>query len=190
MSDPQQVLEQHSLDIQALQASQQRNTDLLEQILQRVAVRPISPIIATELPTLTPAIATNSVGPIMPLPNEYNGDRSTGRNFYNSCLLYISMNGTKFQTDKQKILWVVSLMRTGRAALFANRLMKSWSRGGETSSWNEFALLFEREFFPADEAATARVKLEGTGFYQGKRTVDEYTAGSSSTQQDIRTLWQ
>jgi hypothetical protein len=78
MSNPHQVLEQHTHDIQELQASQKRNTELLEQILQQVASQPVPTQSTTDLPKSIPAISSTAIGPKMPLPNEYNGDRAMG----------------------------------------------------------------------------------------------------------------
>jgi hypothetical protein len=91
-------------------------------------------------------------------PSEFNGDRTKGRAFLNSCEFY-------------------------RAALFADRLMQheSW-RGRKYRSWADFRANFVDEFCPKNEAQLSLAKLETAAcrvaeYYQGKKPVDKYVDG-------------
>lgn len=52
-------------------------------------------------------------------PSEFDGDRSKGRAFLNSCLLYLSFCSKDFPDDQARILWMLSFLKSGRAAVFA-----------------------------------------------------------------------
>src|SRR5262245_33201091 len=50
-------------------------------------------------------------------PSDFDGSRSKGRAFLNSCDLYINLVPHQFSMDEKAIMWAVSFMKTGRAAL-------------------------------------------------------------------------
>ena len=56
-------------------------------------------------------------------PNEFNGDRSKGRAFLNSCELYILLAPQQFADESMMVHWVLTFMKSGRAALFAQRVL-------------------------------------------------------------------
>jgi hypothetical protein len=67
-------------------------------------------------------------------------------------------------------------MKSGRAALFVDRMMCFEARIGSPkfADWSEFCKNFMVEFCLKNETQLALAKLETLGFYQGRRTVDEY----------------
>jgi hypothetical protein len=67
-------------------------------------------------------------------------------------------------------------MKSGRAALFVDRMMRFEARVGSPkfADWNEFRKTFVAEFCPKNETQMALARLETPAFYQGRRTVDEY----------------
>ena len=57
-------------------------------------------------------------------PNEFDGDRLKGRAFLNSCRLYIALCEHQFRDEQAQIHWALSFMKSGRAALHANRILR------------------------------------------------------------------
>jgi hypothetical protein len=116
----------------------------------------------------------HSAGLKAPLPDSFDGSRSNGRFFWDSCVGYMNLYPAQFPDDERRIRWIVLSMKEGRAATFASRLMRRWERGEPVGSFADFALEFEEEFFPANEALEARLRLETESYYQGRKSVDEY----------------
>jgi hypothetical protein len=110
------------------------------------------------------------------LPNEFTGDRATGRAFLNSCELYIRLARSKFVDEPTMVHWALSFMKSGRASLFAHRVLKSEVRSGtpKFATWADFRTSFTAEFCPKNEAQLALAKLETSGYYQARRSVDDY----------------
>jgi hypothetical protein len=67
-------------------------------------------------------------------------------------------------------------MKSGRAAIYANRLLRSEERWGVSkfSSFDTFSTEFVTTFCPENEATNSIMRLESAKYFQGKRTVDEY----------------
>ena len=109
-------------------------------------------------------------------PSDFDGDRTKGRAFINSCVLYMTLCKDKFSDEQVKIHWVLSYMKSGRAATFADRVIRREERLGldNWSSFADFLKEFSADFCPEDEATTARMKLEGKSYFQGRRNVDCY----------------
>ena len=56
-----------------------------------------------------------------PLP--FNGKRENTESFINSCQLYISARPSEFQTEDQKMHWIMSYMQEGSARLWRDYIM-------------------------------------------------------------------
>jgi Retrotransposon gag protein/Zinc knuckle len=168
------------------QARVQQNTlDHILNLLQRLPIpgtpqAPQDPSPAPPAPMVTasaaPAVREPSRGLKPATPNDFDGDRLKGRAFLNSCRLYISLCESQFRDDQAMIHWALSFMKSGRAALYANRILRR-----ETSealpafvSWKGFELDFISKFCPKNEATVALTKLESTRYYQGRKSVDDY----------------
>jgi hypothetical protein len=67
-------------------------------------------------------------------------------------------------------------MREGRANHFAQRAITAFGKrqAYEWADWAAFEAVFRQEFFPVDEDTQALLTLEGTGYFQGKRSMDDY----------------
>jgi hypothetical protein len=130
------------------------------------------------LPTLpTPSIPADLTSNLKAsLPNDFSGDRATGRAFLNSCELYIRLARSKFVDEATMVHWALSFMKTGRASLFAHRVLRSETRTGTPrfTTWAEFRTSFTAEFCPKNETQLALAKLETAGYYQARRSVDDY----------------
>jgi hypothetical protein len=133
-------------------------------------------------PTLPPPPPANTTAPPMrsrlkpATPSEYDGDRRKGRAFYNSCMIYTKLCPTDFPDDQARINWVLSYMKGGRASVWADRIIRYDSNNTTPRfpNWDLFAAAFREAFFPENEATDARMKLESTSYFQGRRSVDAY----------------
>lgn len=110
-------------------------------------------------------------------PSEFDGDRKFGRHFVNQCRLYMSLSPDLFPNDQIRIAWVLSFMKSGRAAAFAARVLR-WESDNPGSSrfrdWSTFEATLKSEFCELYEDVHARNRLETSDYHQGRRTVDEY----------------
>jgi hypothetical protein len=109
-------------------------------------------------------------------PSEFNGDRAKGRAFLNSCLLYMTLCPDEFPTVEKRIHWILTFMKAGRAATWADRLMRYQELHGylRYGTWDAFTQDFKETFYPENEATEALMKLESDHYFQRKRTVDTY----------------
>jgi hypothetical protein len=109
-------------------------------------------------------------------PAEFDGDRAKGRTWLTTVLLYLTLAQTEFEDDTQRIHWALSFFRSGRAATFAQRMVREETDSGVPSydDWATFQHAFIADFCPENEATTAIMRLESSAYYQGKRPVDIY----------------
>ncbi|KAG6882114.1 hypothetical protein C0995_015781, partial [Termitomyces sp. Mi166 len=108
-------------------------TDLISQSLQALLERlsPNSdPPAAVEPAPPATAPAPGAPGTLRPripcpaLPDAYDGARSSGERFLQSCLTYIHLSRDAFDSDVLKIAWVLSYMKTGHASTYALRVFR------------------------------------------------------------------
>src|SRR5580693_697727 len=92
----------------------------------------------TEKRTPPPPVARNRLKP--GAPPCFDGDRAKGRAFMNSCVLYQSLCAAEFQDDQAKIHWVLSYMKSDRAATFADRTIRYETKydSPRYGSWDAF----------------------------------------------------
>src|SRR5258705_7020905 len=74
------------------------------------------------------------------------------------------------------IHWALSFMKSRRAALYSNRILRREASEVLPAfvSWKGFELDFISKFCPKNEATVALTKLESTRYYQGRKSVDDY----------------
>ena len=110
------------------------------------------------------------------MPADFDGDREKGRAFFNTCCIYFTVVGDLFLNDQSWIHWVLFFFKLDRAARFANKILRSESKGKGHyfRNWEAFEKTFLDQFCPKNEQLTALTKLEGTSWYQGKDPVDDY----------------
>jgi hypothetical protein len=178
-------LESGLLQAQEHARVQQNTLDHILQLLQRLpSVRDAQtpqniPAAPEPQPPVTPADPTPPVrarGLKPSTPNDFDGDRLKGRAFLNSCRLYISLCEDQFKDEQAKIHWALSFMKSGRAALYANSILRNEAARHVPSflSWRDFEGGFTSKFCPKNEATAALTKLESTRYYQGRKAVDDY----------------
>jgi hypothetical protein len=86
------------------------------------------------------------------------------------------MCGDQFRSVEDKVTWILSYMKEGRALRYAQKALRQLD-ARRTYPWKtlpEFEKDFGRLFYPLAEDSDARLKLEGNEYYQGRRTVDDY----------------
>jgi hypothetical protein len=71
----------------------------------------------------TPQVWAQGLKPVT--PNDFDGDRIKGQAFLNSCQLYISLCEDQFKDEQAKIHWALSFMKSRRAALYANSMLRN-----------------------------------------------------------------
>jgi hypothetical protein len=98
-------------------------------------------------------------------PPDFNGERSEGLAFLNSCQTYIRLCPEEFPDEQTKVMWAMSYMKTGRAQRWTARIFQ-WESLAENAQhtkfldWEDFKDEFRKEFTPAHADALAINRLE------------------------------
>jgi len=110
------TLEQALAKLQAKDANTQHKLDIpISHIPQSE-----NPIPSTQLTPVTP----KAHGLKMALPSEFNGDRTKGMVFLNSCQVYIRLCSNSFMDKQAKIVWAMSYMKAGQAAKWSAHVFR------------------------------------------------------------------
>jgi Retrotransposon gag protein/Zinc knuckle len=109
-------------------------------------------------------------------PDDFDGDRSKGRAFLSSCELYQKLAPGLFPDETTMVHWAMSFMKSGRASLWSQRVLRKQLEERRISfpTWYDFRTAFVSDFCPKNETQMALAKLETNGYFQGKRSVDDY----------------
>jgi hypothetical protein len=175
-------LEQGVSDIQAFNRDTKRTLEdivrKLNEMLQPPPQMQQPPMPPPKAPSPVTKAATSALSSkLKPSPPaDFDGSRTKGRAFMNQCELYFTLRPTDFLTDEMKVNWVLSFMKSGRAANFADRVITYEADKGLPmyDEWSEFKEDFEDRFCPRNESANAMNRLETELYFQGRRDVDEY----------------
>jgi len=145
-------------------------------------------------PTVTPPPITMSPPPVNPpspvpsaptkqqmrpklsFPLDFFSKRTSGRAFLNFCTLYLHLAPEQFSCDEEKIFWTLAFFKDGRAARWSENLFRQEADTGifPIQSWADFERQFRNQFFLVNAKADAVNTLEGSSYYQGNQTVDNY----------------
>src|SRR5215472_7793801 len=148
----------------------------MQEMLVQLSVKVATLEACTSQHTSTPSVSPESHHFQPAVPADFDGDRTKGRNFWNACSLYISMCPTKLPSVMTRVNWILSLMKSGRAATFATHITEKVSAGDVPyTTFKRFEQEFKEKFFPRNEKVNALNKLESDTYHQGQRTVEEYT---------------
>ncbi|KAG6899886.1 hypothetical protein C0995_004762 [Termitomyces sp. Mi166 len=154
----QSSLTHHTTELSTLHQTTDFISQSLQALLERLSPNSDPPAAVEPAPPAT-APAPGAPGTLRPqiphpaLPDAYNGARSGGEPFLQSCLTYIHFSRDAFDSDTLKIAWMLSYMKTEHASTYA--LWVFCCSG--------------------DPAKTAALMLHDWEQYgQGKRTLDEY----------------
>jgi hypothetical protein len=109
-------------------------------------------------------------------PDNFDGDRSKGHAFLTSCELYLSLTGADYPDEQARIHWALSFFKSGRAATFAEHIVRKEMRTGVMAftDWTDFTSEFTSTFCPENEATSALMRLESDRYFQGQRNVEAY----------------
>jgi len=82
----------------------------------------------------------------------------------------------QFTCDEEKIFWTLAFFKDRHAAKWSKNLFR---QEADTSvfpiqSWVDFKQQFRSQFFPVNAEVDAINTLEGSSYYQGNRTVNDY----------------
>ena len=163
-----------------LTAQLQQLTQLMTGLTPAPAVAPpLIPVFPPPAILPSPAPATPSkqrTRPKLPSPLDFSGERSSGRAFLNSCTLYLRLAPEQFSCNEEKIFWTLAFFKDGRAAKWSENLFCQEADTGifPIQSWLDFEQQFRSQFFPVNAELDAINTLEGSSYYQGNRTVDDY----------------
>jgi hypothetical protein len=122
-----------------------------------------------------PSVTLNRLKP--GVPADFDGNRHKGRSFLNSCILYISLCEAEFKNDQAKILWILSYMKEGRAASFADHVLRfklDNPRKPQFADLEAFLEAFVDLFCLANEATNANLRLKSDRYLQRSWNVDNY----------------
>jgi len=112
------------------------------------------------------------------LPQLYNRSCSS-RKFIHACQAHFRLRPDQFPDEQTKVQWAMTYMSRGRAKRWVTRVYDWEMLLANTGvnyfvDWDDFQLSFRKEFFPLHAEAVATNALEGTAYFQGIRTVDNY----------------
>ncbi|KAG6881272.1 hypothetical protein C0993_002156 [Termitomyces sp. T159_Od127] len=170
-------LTHHTTELSTLRQTTDHISQSFQALLERLPPRTAPPPVAEPSPAAlaVPAAAPGvSAGPWAQLPRPalpdmYDGDRTSGERFLQSCLTYIHLSRDAFDSDALKIAWVLSYMKAGRASTYALRVLRHPGGVGSFTDWAAFEKDFWAEFFPIDPAKSAALALRNREQYrQGK----------------------
>lgn len=108
-------------------------------------------------------------------PPDFDGSRHLGRAFLNNCKLYLELNADVFTNDHQRIHWALSYFKSGRAARFADRVLRAEKdQVALIETWTDFEREFVQRFCEVNERVNALTRLEGSAWHQRGMHIDDY----------------
>jgi len=162
-------------------------TAQIQQLTQLMTTSAPAPIVApppvtTSLPPVNPpspvpsAPTKQQTRPKLPSPPDCSSEQTLGRAFLNSCTLYLRLALEQFSCDEEKIFWTLAFFKDGHVARWSKNLFCQEADTGvfPIQSWADFKQQFRSQFFLVNAEADAINVLEGSSYYQGNWTVDDY----------------
>jgi hypothetical protein len=88
----------------------------------------------------------------------------------------MNLRRTEFTDEQDQIQWVLSYMKSGRAATFTQRTLQKEFRTKKPTfvNYQEFHQQLELEFCAEDETTHALMCLESDQYHQGLRTISKF----------------
>jgi len=105
-------------------------------------------------------------------PEPFDGKKMNFKKFQRQYALYITANEDSFQTDRSKILLVLSLMKEGTAALWADDFIDRALAGDTWGTWADFKDILIQAFYDVNEARKALDRMDALA--QGTGPASEY----------------
>ncbi|KAF9442477.1 hypothetical protein P691DRAFT_765185 [Macrolepiota fuliginosa MF-IS2] len=154
-------------------ATKQTVTDALEILCQQLETltkalaeiqtpTPQNPTAAPTPPTLPnpSAKAPPAMKAKVALLPDFDGNCQKIHTFLSACTLYLQLCSNQFLTDKHKILWAMSYMKSGRASKWTKTQYQTVG-GFPFTDWADFEEQFKLQFFPLDLETSVVNSLEG-----------------------------
>ncbi|KAG6862862.1 hypothetical protein C0993_001202, partial [Termitomyces sp. T159_Od127] len=125
-------LTHHTTKLSTLRQTTDHISQSLQALLERLPPRTAPPPVAESSPA-APAVPAAAPGvpagpraqlPRLALPDTYDGDRTSGERFLQSCLTYLHLSGDAFDSDALRIAWVLSYMKARWASTYALRVLR------------------------------------------------------------------
>ena len=109
-------------------------------------------------------------------PTPYDGDRDKLNNFLMEIKMYITINDEIYDTDKKKIIFILSYMKEGTATSWKQNFWATTKLDDRVIpwTWNRFKDTLKALFAPPNKPGEALTQLVTER--QGSRTVDEFIA--------------
>ena len=178
------TLEQTVAKLQAKEIETQNKLDLLlasmAQLTQHTQNAPETFTPIPIPPVITPSVDPPRTRTARPAaPPDFDGDRTKGMAFLNSCQTYIRLCPKEFPDDQTKIVWAMSYMKSGRAQKWTARIFL-WEQHPDNFDstrfldWVDFRDEFKKEFTPPHADSLAINRLESAAYFQKGRSLDDY----------------
>jgi hypothetical protein len=137
----------------------------------------VAPPPSVSLQLVTTPLQASQPSRVKPgIPSNFDGNRAQGHAFLMSCELHISLTASDFVNEQVRIHWALSYFKGGRAASFAEHILRRELRSGKMcfASWSDFTEEFATTFCPENEATTALMRLKSDCYFQGRWNVEAY----------------
>ena len=172
------TMEQAMADMRAHQAESDIQFEQILTAISRLS-QLTQPLESTNIPKVHPESPPLRACPAT--PPDFDGDRSRGMAFLNSCQTYIRLCPSEFPDEQTKLAWAMSYMKSGHAQRWTACIFR-WEQQTENADqskfldWEDFATTFKTEFTSTHSDALAINHLESTAYYQNQkaRLLDEY----------------
>src|SRR6202522_3411563 len=109
-------------------------------------------------------------------PAHFTGNQDDLDNFMEDCTLYLTLNRAVYETDENKIVFMLSYMTEGTARAWKEAFVREVinSPTNNFRSLKQFTVDLKKDFEASDSEGDARAKLRQ--LKQGKDSVDDYVA--------------
>lgn len=110
------------------------------------------------------------------LPRSFSGKREDLEDFLENVLLYLDLNDKAYNTDKDKIGFVIALLTEGDAKLWKSQFLKSarTPAGLNLGTWNKFLTDLTAAFKPYDAPGDALEEL--ISLRMGNNSMEDHVA--------------
>jgi len=91
-------------------------------------------------------------------------------------MLYLCLAPEQFTCDEEKVFWTLAFFKDGHAVKWSENLFCQEADTGicPIRSWTDFKQQFQSQFFLVNAEADTINTLEGSSYYQGNQTVNDY----------------
>ncbi|KIJ35602.1 hypothetical protein M422DRAFT_262188 [Sphaerobolus stellatus SS14] len=138
----------------------ERMENQLQQILEL-----LSPAQATAEPALSgEAPSIHVMDEDTQLEMNFDSDHKKGQAFLNFCNLYFLIAGLAFQNEQARISCALTFFKTGQAASFADRILRTQTSTHTPyfADWKALELECRKHFTPRNKQVTTIMQLEGS----------------------------